>query len=35
MEALLQVWPVIAAIAGFFLATAGLMVGLFRWLRAE
>ena len=33
MEALLQIWPVLAALAGFSLALAGLMVGLFRWLR--
>ena len=35
MQALLPVWPVVASLAGFFLALAGLMVGLFRWLRSD
>ena len=35
MDALLQVWPMLAALAGFSLALAGLMVGLFRWLRSD
>ena len=35
MDAVLQAWPVLAGIVSLFVAMAGLLVGLFRWLRAD